>query len=399
MEIFVPKIIVVGGGIGGLAAAVALAGRGHRCVVLERAGRFAEIGAGIQIAPNGLHALDRLGLSAEIPGIAKYMEALRFMDGVTGELVASVPLTGEYERRFGYRYAVVHRADLHGLLLKAALDSGRIELRANSAVTGYRVGQGRGAAVQLESGELVHGDAVIGADGIHSAVRRQLVADGEPCNSGITVFRAVVPMHEVPEQLRFHTQVTAWAGPDCHLVHYPIAGGRTLNLAVSKQNNETRLLAGEPVGKERIRAEFSVFCDTARQLLELGEGWKSWVLIHRMPVDRWSDGAVVLLGDAAHATLHYAAQGACQAFEDAVLLADLLDGTGPAEIPERFERYTAMRRDRTARVHALALDSIRMWHPAGQAAADRNARMSAMTATDLHDFLAWMHQPQSLTRV
>lgn len=393
------RIIVVGGGIGGLAAAVALAHRGHRCVVLERAGRFAEIGAGIQIAPNGLHALDRLGLAAGVPGIAQYMEALRFMDGLTGELVASVPLTGEYERRFGYRYAVVHRADLHGLLLKAALASGRVELRANSAVSGYRVGADGGASVQLESGESVHAEAVIGADGIHSAVRRQLVADGEPCNSGITVFRAVVPMDQVPQQLRFQTQVTAWAAPSCHLVHYPIAGGRTLNLAVSKQNDETRLLAGEPVSKERIRTEFSVFCDTARQLLELGEGWKSWVLIHRTPVDRWSDGPVVLLGDAAHAALHYAAQGACQALEDAVLLADLLDQAAPEDFPERFEQYTALRRDRTARVHALALDSIRMWHPAGQAAAARNARMSAMTATDLHDFLAWMHEPQSLSRV
>src|SRR5947209_5560142 len=117
-EIVVSRIIVVGGGIGGLGAAVALANRGHRCVVLERAARFAEIGAGIQIAPNGLHALDRLGLSASVPGITQYMETLRFMDGLTGELVASVPLTGEYERRFGYRYAVVHRAHLHGLLLK-----------------------------------------------------------------------------------------------------------------------------------------------------------------------------------------------------------------------------------------------------------------------------------------
>ncbi|AXI78492.1 3-hydroxybenzoate 6-monooxygenase [Peterkaempfera bronchialis] len=383
------KAVIVGGGIGGLAAALALSRQGHRAVVLERAPEFAEIGAGIQIAPNGIHALDRLGLGRAVRASAVHMAELRFMDGVTGDHVVSLPLTEEYQRRFGNPYVVVHRAELHTLLLEACLASDAVELRGSSAVVGYEQ-DGRTATVLLESGERITGDGVIGADGIHSAIRQQLVGDGPPRISGITVYRAVIPMEQVPEELRWSTSVTWWAGPHCHFVHYPIAGGKYLNLAASSDNGATEATAGVPVSEEFVRREFGALGPSAHRLLELGEGWKSWVLVDRDPVDDWTDGRVTLLGDAAHPMLHYAAQGACQALEDAVLLGELLDCSAD-EFPQRFEKYNAERRLRTARVQLAARESIRLWHPAGQDAVARNALLSSLSARELHDQVAWMH--------
>ncbi|MFI2431523.1 FAD-dependent monooxygenase [Streptomyces sp. NPDC018693] len=384
------RIVIVGGGIGGLATALAVTRRGHRAVVLERADRFAEIGAGIQLAPNGLHALDRLGLGDTVRDTAVRMAELRFMDGVTGEHVTSMPLTETYQERFGNPYVVVHRAELHTALLDACrARPDLVELRSGCAAEGYEQ-DASGASVILAGGERVTGDAVIGADGIHSSIRRQLVGDGAPRISGITVYRAVIPMERVPARMRHETAVTWWTGPGCHFVHYPIAGGRYLNLAASSDNGETRALASVPVSGETVHDEMAALGADAQRLLALGDGWKSWVLVDRDPVDTWSDGRVVLLGDAAHPMLHYVAQGACQGLEDAVVLGDLLD-CGADELPQRFEKYTAERRERTGRVQLLARESIRLWHAAGSGAAARNAALSALTPDELHDHVAWMH--------
>src|SRR5437868_5300992 len=193
------KIVIVGGGIGGLAAALGVARQGHRVVVLERADRFGEIGAGIQLAPNGIHALERLGLGEQVRARAVNVDELRFMDGITGEHVVSMPLTESYRRRFGNPYVVVHRAELHSLLLAACQSSPRIDLRGGSTAAGYEQ-DAVSARVVLTTGERVAGDAVVGADGINSALRRRLVADGEPRVSGITVYRAIIPMERVPEE-------------------------------------------------------------------------------------------------------------------------------------------------------------------------------------------------------
>ncbi|RZB16712.1 FAD-binding protein [Streptomyces sp. F001] len=382
------RMVVVGGGIGGLAAAVAVARRGHRAVVLERAEEFAEIGAGIQLAPNGLHALDRLGLGDAVRALAVHIDELRFMDGVTGEHVASMPLTGGYRRRFGNPYVVVHRGELYRLLLDACRRSPAIELRAGSRATGYRQ-DGSAATVLLDGGGRVTGDAVIGADGIHSAIRRRLVGDGAPRVAGITVYRTVIPMERVPEELR-RNAVTWWAGPGCHFVHYAIGGGRYLNLAPSVENGATEAFAAVPVEQARVLGELAALGGTAQRLLALGEHWKSWALVDRDPVDRWTDGRVTLLGDAAHPMLHYAAQGACQALEDAVVLAGLLDD-GADTIPDRFEKYNAERRERTARITHAARASTRLWHPAGAEAKARNEMLSALSGPALHDHVAWMH--------
>ncbi|GAB3473860.1 FAD-dependent monooxygenase [Amycolatopsis cihanbeyliensis] len=383
-------IVIAGGGIGGLATALAVAAGGHRAVVLERADRFAEIGAGIQLAPNGLDALDALGVGAEVRGSAVHMDELRFMDGVTGEHVTSLELTADYRRRFAGPYVVVHRAELHQVLLDACLAAESVDLVAGATVTGYEQDE-RGATVALADGRRITGAAVIGADGIHSAIRRQLVADGEPRVSGITVYRAVIPMERVPDRLRFARSVVWWAGPGCHFVHYPIAGGRYLNLAASSDDGSTEAFAGVPVRKERVRREFTALGAAPRELLELGDDWKTWMLVDRDPVLQWTEGRVALLGDAAHPMLHYAAQGACQALEDAVVLGALLEGTTNSAIPGRLTAYVRLRRERTARIQRIARDSTRLWHPAGAAATARNAMLAALSPEQLRDHVAWMH--------
>ncbi|MEW2412433.1 FAD-dependent oxidoreductase [Streptomyces sp. NPDC046866] len=383
------KLIIVGGGIGGLATALATARQGHEVLVLERAPEFAEIGAGIQLAPNGLHALDRLGLGEAVRSTAVQMDELRFMDGVTGEHVVSLDLTEHYRERFGNPYAVVHRAELHTELLEACRAVDTIELRSAATAVGYEQ-DAAGATVLLEDGERITGDALIGADGIHSAIRAQLVGDGAPRNSGITVYRALIPMDRVPEELRHLTSVTWWTGPGCHFVHYPIAGGKYLNLAASSDNKPTEAIAGVPATEGDIRREFASLGEDAQRLLALGEGWKSWVLVDRDPVDTWTDGRVALLGDAAHPMLHYVAQGACQGLEDALVLGDLLD-CGSDELPQRFEKFSAERRERTGRIQLLARESIKLWHTSGTAASDRNAVLKGFSRDELHDYVAWMH--------
>ncbi|GAA3850083.1 FAD-dependent monooxygenase [Saccharothrix violaceirubra] len=382
-------ILIVGGGIGGLATALAVAGHGHHVVVLERAPRFAELGAGIQLGPNAFHALDRLGVGDRARDRAVFIDELRFMDGTTGEKVAAMPLTGEYRRRFGNPYAVVHRGDLYQVLLDACRATSDIELHADQPVVGYTQDAGSVTA-RTASGSTFRGSALLGADGIRSVIRGQLVGDGRPRVSGHTIYRSVIPMDRVPEELRWNT-VTLWAGPKWHFVHYPIGGGEFLNLAATRDDGALEEISGEPVAKELVPLRFPGLGDTARRLLDLGEDWRTWVLCDRDPVRRWTDGRVALLGDAAHPMLQYAAQGACQALEDAVVLGEVLDGGG-SEVPQRLAKYAASRRDRTARIQlvARALGSA-LYHPEGAEALRRNEMLAALSVADLYDQVAWLH--------
>ncbi|MEU6867241.1 3-hydroxybenzoate 6-monooxygenase [Streptomyces sp. NPDC046876] len=382
-------ILIAGGGIGGLAAALGLAKRGHQVTVLERRDVFTEVGAGIQLGPNAFHALDLLGVGQEVRDRAVFIDELTFMDGTTGEKVAAMPVKDDYRVRFGNPYAVVHRVDLYLPLLEAARRHPGIELRGRHHVVGYEQQAGSVTAL-LADGRRLTGDALIGADGLHSAIRAQLVGDGSPRVSGHTIYRSVIPMEAVPEELRWNT-VTLWAGPKWHFVHYPIAGGETFNLAATRDNGATEAVAGVPADHDHVLNSFPELSGAARRLLELGQDWKTWVLCDRDPVDRWTEGRVALLGDAAHPMLQYAAQGACQAVEDAVLLGGLLDGCA-ADFEQRLEKYSAARRERTAQVQLVAREMGRqLYHAAGDARVERNAMLSSLSADDMYDKVAWLH--------
>ncbi|WP_457029138.1 3-hydroxybenzoate 6-monooxygenase [Kitasatospora sp. P5_F3] len=383
------KILMAGGGIGGLATALGVARKGHRVVVLESRDTFTELGAGIQLGPNAFHALDRLGVGAEVRDRAVHIDELRFMDGTTGELVVRMPLTGGYRERFGNPYAVVHRIDVYAPLLAAARAAAGIELRTGAAVRSYRQTRD-GVTVLLADGEQVRGDALIGADGINSAVRRQLVGDGAPQVSGHTIYRSVIPMEKVPAELRWNT-VTLWAGPKWHFVHYPIGGGEYLNLAATRDDGARHAVTAVPTGRDFVLNAFPGLGEIPRRLLELGEEWRSWVLCDRDPVDRWTDGRVVLVGDAAHPMLQYAAQGACQALEDAVVLGELI-GTEAGEFEQRFEKFAGERRERTAAAQLVARElGRRLYHPAGEQARARNTMLAALSPEELYRKVEWLH--------
>ncbi|MCJ0868275.1 3-hydroxybenzoate 6-monooxygenase [Streptomyces sp. AP-93] len=388
-------VLVAGGGIGGLATALSLAARGHRVTVLERRPAFAELGAGIQLGPNAFHALDRLGVGRAVRDRAVFIDELSFMDATSGERIARMPLTGAYRERFGNPYAVVHRGDLYQPLLDACRAADGVTLRAGHAVIRYEQTADEVTAL-TDTGQRFTGDVLIGADGIRSAVRRQLIADGDPRVSGHTIYRSVIPMEKVPAELRWNS-VTLWAGPKWHFVHYAIGGGEFLNLAATRDNGAREALVGLPVDRDHVLGAFPELGDVARRLLELGEEWKTWVLCDRDPVAGWTDGRVALMGDAAHPMLQYAAQGACMALEDAVVLGEALDPGGP-EVVRRLERYNEQRRDRTAKTQLVAQEMGRkLYHVAGEEAAARNRMLAGYSADDLYDTVAWLHGSRDFT--
>ncbi|MBO4159745.1 FAD-dependent monooxygenase [Micromonospora antibiotica] len=383
-------ILVAGGGISGLAVALGLSRQGrHRIEVFERNAQFAELGAGIQLAPNAFHALDLLGVCDQVRSRAVYIDELVLRDGRSGERLVTLPVGADYRRRFGNPYAVVHRGDLYAPLLAACRAEERIRLRADSPVVGYRTSD-ESVVCELASGEQVVGDVLIGADGIRSRVRHQLVGDGEPRVTGHTIFRSVVPTSSVPAELRWNA-VSLWAGEGWHLVSYPIAGGRELNIAAVRDDGATRAVSGEPVDQHLVPAAFPEAGGQARRLLHLGRQWRRWVLCDRPPVARWVQGRVVLIGDAAHPMLQYAAQGAALALEDSVVLARSLR-CDPDEIPGRLLHFNEVRRERTSRAQEAARWlGDELYHPAGVRARTRDAMLKSMTADDLMEAVSWVH--------
>lgn len=383
------RIVIAGGGIGGLATAMGLAQKGYASLVLERSPELGEIGAGIQLGPNAFHAFDYLGVGDAARKMAVYVDALRLMDAMTGEEIARVPLDAPFRARFKNPYAVIHRGDLHGVFLKACRAHPLVELRTSSEVVGYAQIAGRVSA-RLRDGSTAEGAALVGADGLFSKVRAQLANDGPPRVTGHTTYRSVIPTDEMPEELRWNA-ATLWAGPKCHIVHYPLSGWKYFNLVVTYHNDAPEPVAGKPVAREEVMQGFGHIAALPRKIIEHGRDWKLWVLCDRDPILNWTDGCVTLLGDAAHPTLQYMAQGACMAMEDAVCLSHEVEASA-GNFARAFEAYRQKRVNRTARIQIQSrLVGDHIYHPAGGHAALRNTMMRAMSAEDYYDSLQWLY--------
>lgn len=388
-------IIIAGGGIGGLATALGLAHRGFEVVVLEKAAALGEIGAGIQLGPNAFHSFDQLGIGDAARAMAVYIDGLRLMDAINGDEITRIPLDEPFRKRFGNPYAVVHRGDLHGVFLRACRENDRIQLRVSSEVTGYDQ-DGDSVTARIASGETVKGSVLIGADGLWSNVRRQVVGDGAPRVSGHTTYRSVIPTERMPEDLRWNA-ATLWAGPKCHVVHYPLSGWKLFNLVVTYHNDAPEPVAGKPVSEEEVLQGFRHIHERVQDIIRHGVDWKLWVLCDRDPVENWVDGRVALLGDAAHPMMQYFAQGACMAMEDAVCLSQMMDDHR-GDVGRALEAYRARRVLRTARVQ-LQSRAIgeHIYHPAGAHAALRNQIMRAKSAEDYYDHLQWLYGGHGLS--
>ncbi len=381
-------VLIAGGGIGGLAVALGLAQKGIRSILLEKAAALGEIGAGIQLGPNAFHAFDYLGVGEAARNMAVYIDQLRLMDALTADEITHIDLGDSFRARFGNPYAVVHRGDLHGVFLRACERHELIELRVSSEVTGYEQ-DGSSVTAKLANGERVVGRLLIGADGLWSNIRKQVTADGPPRVSGHTTYRSVIPTEQMPEDLRWNA-ATLWAGPKCHIVHYPLSGWKVFNLVVTYHNDAPEPVAGKPVSEDEVMRGFAHVHERAQSIIRHGTNWKLWVLCDRDPTERWIDGRVALLGDAAHPMLQYFAQGACQAMEDAVCLSHML--ANHDDQSAALEAYRAQRFPRTAQVQLMSRAiGEHVYHPAGDHARIRNAIMSAKSQNEWCDDIAWLY--------
>ena len=387
-------VLIAGGGIGGLATALGLAQKGIASILLEKASALGEIGAGIQLGPNAFHAFDYLGVGEAARGMAVYVDQMRLMDALSAEEICHVDLRDAFRARFGNPYAVVHRGDLHGVFLKACRDHELIELRVSSEVVGYDQ-DGASVTARLASGERVTGALLIGADGLWSNIRKQVVADGPPRVSGHTTYRSVIPTEEMPEDLRWNA-ATLWAGPKCHIVHYPLSGWKVFNLVVTCHNDAPEPVAGKPVSDDEVMRGFRHVHERAQDIIRHGKNWRLWVLCDRDPKERWIDGRVALLGDAAHPMLQYLAQGACMAIEDAVCLANETE-RARGDFAAAFQAYQQARYLRTGRVQIMARIYGEFYHASGVAKELRNMMLGSRTPEDAMAGMEWLYgRPEML---
>ncbi|MFP8883855.1 FAD-dependent monooxygenase [Streptomyces mangrovi] len=388
------RIAVVGGGIGGLAAALAAARAGHRVTLVERAARFGEIGAGLQLAPNASLALEELGVLAEVRRTAVAPPRLVMMDALTGDQITALDLrSAAYRERFRHPYLVTHRTDLHAALLAACREHPAITLRTGHTVTHA---EQDATAVRLRFAEPVGeltADAVVAADGLHSRLRQALVGDGDPVCSRYVAFRGALPTTRMTGRMSRHAAseaVMVWAGPRMHLVQYPVRRGELYNqVAVFESDHYTP--DSDDWGTEaELEERFAGACRAVREALPLVSRERRWPLYDRPPVDDWVHGRIALLGDAAHPMLQYLAQGACQALEDAVALGQALGGfTDPADA---FAAYADRRRERAARIQTGARRFGEICHLEGMGATLRNALLASRTPEDFDD-VSWVWTP------
>ena len=380
-------VLVAGGGIGGLAAALALTRQGFDVKVLEQAAALGEIGAGLQVGPNGFAAFDALGVGEIARSKAVYTDFMVMHDALDEHQVGHIPTGEAFLNRFGNPYAVIHRADAHRALLDGAMSSDRIEVLTGKQV--QRIEQDEeGVTVFDGQGGRHRGVALIGADGVKSAVRRQFVGD-EARVSGHVVYRAVVDRKDFPADLQWNA-ASIWVGPNCHLVHYPLRGGEQYNVVVTFHSRDTEEWSVRMGSREEVLSYFEGICPKARQLIELPKDWSRWATADREPIAQWNFGRVTLLGDAAHATLQYLAQGACMAMEDAVTLGEALR-VNHHDLEKGFALYQRCRVARTARIVLSAREMGRIFHAKGVERLVRNELWKNRSPERFYDAMEWLY--------
>ena len=361
------QILIAGGGIGGLAAALASSRAGWQVQLLERANTFGEVGAGIQLGPNVVRVLHNWGLAHELTQVAAFPEMLRVRSALSGEELGRLRLGERARTRYGAPYATIHRADMHKLLLKAIRESTDVQLHLDQSLESF-VDTGNGVRVKVLDGPYLEGHALVGADGLWSTVRQRLLQDGKPRVTGHLAYRAMISQRALPAYLRSQ-QVTVWVGPDLHVVQYPVRRGHWLNVVaivhgkvhgdISEWDHATHAAD--------LQSEMGSACNRLQDLISAIDNWRQWGLCDRAPMagaHEQAQGRVALLGDAAHPMRPYMAQGAGMAIEDAACLQRVL-AVPDLLMGQRLQLYAQERWKRNARVQARSIRNGEIFHATG----------------------------------
>jgi salicylate hydroxylase len=374
------RVLIAGAGIAGLATALALDRIGVPSLVLEQAHSIETVGAGLQIGPNAAKALRWLGAWDHLATRCVAPEAIEIRDALTGAVLQVVPLNSSFESRFGAPYRVAHRADLLASLLAASRERRGIEIQTGLRVTGYR-NEAETVTILLHDGSTRSADRLIGADGIHSAIRRCMLEDGPPIYRGQALYRALLARARVPARLAGN-KVALWLGTGFHAVQYPVSGGADLNLLVSVDSPWTSESWNEPADARELAHIVASATRDLADVLALPQRWLKWAAADRAPSPRWHDGRAIIVGDAAHATLPYLAQGAAMALEDAVVL------SRHWEAPAGFAHN---RLPRVTHVQDSSRTMARIYHAKSLTRFARNLAIRSASPAKFLNRLAWLY--------
>lgn len=383
-------ILISGGGIAGLTAAIALARAGRSVRLFEREAKPAAAGAGIQLGPNATRRLQSLGVWPCLEAKTVVPDAIHIGDGLTGASLARTPLGEEAHARFGGPYVTLHRADLHAGLMKTAGADKRISIKTGAAIESFREESG-GVRALPARGREIRGAALIGADGLWSQLRGQVAPGAQPQFSGRSAWRSLIPAKSLPEEWT-RASVHLWLGPDAHLVHYPVQGGRHVNVVAVIEEARTEPGWNLPGDAGRLLDAFARWDRRLRDgLLAAAPSWRRWSLFRMPPLPLWSRGRVALMGDAAHPVLPFLAQGAALAIEDAVALASAV-GYGGDDMTAALARFEAVQRPRAAKLQRESARMGRIYHFSGPAKLARNLALRASPPGRLLARFDWLYR-------
>ena len=381
------QLLIAGGGIGGLAAALAVARAGWEVRLYERAAEFTEVGAGVQLGPNVTRILQAWGLEEELRAVAAFPDRLQVRNATSGADLGTLALGARALQRYGAPYATIHRADLHRILCMAAASEPNVHLNLDHWLAGY-TDDGKVVTLNTVAGQQIEGDALLGADGVWSRVRQQLLNDGPPRVTGHLAYRTMLCQSALPAALR-STQVTAWLGPRLHVVQYPVRGGEWMNVVAIVHGDPPADAQGWDHGANAadLARAMGATCAPLRELIAAvpdatvnDHAWRLWALADRPPVEgaeQMACGLVALAGDAAHPMRPYLAQGAGMAIEDAAELARAL-AMDAVDVPTRLKRYALARWQRCARVQARSIRNGQIFHSTGLMRLGRDASIKLL---------------------